>query len=316
MLQAEMQRLQQQQEALLAEREAERAEREAERERMQALEAQTQGLLAFVQQLEEQQGWQIPAQLLAPPRPPPPPHRESTPVSMSMIVLLSVLMLCVKRSVGLRARFVDLSAFMPEMWLSAFVSTFFLQVLETSPCRGGAAEIFNFSLHLGFLSCYSRAISFYSAALGGVVEPCRRVAGVARRGIPSRSIAGIPVAVSRPQTRFYLLHLRTWNNVYFCICGLYVYFWICGLYVYFSICGLYFCALVFMYSGDIWPHFWMCPFPFINVVCEILKFNCDLYKYMLYLSHGKAKEKKRKKRKKRKGPSPSAWAPGIRGREN
>jgi hypothetical protein len=44
---------------------------------------------------------------------------------------------------------VDLSAFVPEMWLSTFVSTFFLQVLETSPCRGGAAEIFNFSLQFG-----------------------------------------------------------------------------------------------------------------------------------------------------------------------
>jgi hypothetical protein len=41
---------------------------------MQALEAQTQGLLAFVQQLGEQQGWQILAQLLAPPRLPPPPR--------------------------------------------------------------------------------------------------------------------------------------------------------------------------------------------------------------------------------------------------
>jgi hypothetical protein len=79
--------------------------------------------------------------------------------------------------------------------------------------------------------------------------------------------------------------------VYFWICGLYVYFWIYGLYVYFSICGLYFCALIFMYSGDIWPHFWMCHFSFINVVCEILKLICGLYKYMLYLSHGKAKEK-------------------------
>jgi hypothetical protein len=62
-----------------------------------------------------------------------------------------------------------------------------------------------------------------------------------------------------------------------------------------------------MYSGYILPHFWMCRFSFINVVCEILKLNCDLYKYMLYLSHGKAKEKK----KKRKGPSPSAWAPAL-----
>jgi hypothetical protein len=59
----------------------------------------------------------------------------------------------------------------------------------------------------------------------------------------------------------------------------------------------------------------MCRFSFINVVCEILKLNCDLYKYMLYLSHGKAKEKKEKKEK-RKGPSPSAWAPGTRGRVN
>jgi hypothetical protein len=56
----------------------------------------------------------------------------------------------------------------------------------------------------------------------------------------------------------------------------------------------------------------MCRFSFINVVCEILKLNCDLYKYMLYLSHGKQK----KKRKKRKGPSPSAWAPGTQGRAN
>jgi hypothetical protein len=65
-----------------------------------------QGLLAFVQQLGQQQGLQIPAQLLAPPRPPPPPRRESTPgtpVSISTIVLLFVLMLSVKPSVGLRA---------------------------------------------------------------------------------------------------------------------------------------------------------------------------------------------------------------------
>jgi hypothetical protein len=78
------------------------------------------------------------------------------------------------------------------MWLSAFVLTFFLQVLEISPCRESATEIFNFSLQLRFLSCYSHAISFlFSAALGGVVEPCRAVAGVARRGIPSWSIAEI-----------------------------------------------------------------------------------------------------------------------------
>jgi hypothetical protein len=79
----------------------------------------------------------------------------------------------------------------------------------------------------------------------------------------------------------------------------------------------------------------MCRFSFINVVCEILKLNCDLYKYMFYLSHGKAKEKNKKQKKGRglprvpghlalgeeeikkngHGPSPSALAPGTRGRQ-
>ena len=73
MLQAELQQLRAQQEA----QEAEWAEREAERQRLQAVEAQQEGLLRFVQQLGEQQGWQIPLHLLAP-QPPP----KSTPVSM------------------------------------------------------------------------------------------------------------------------------------------------------------------------------------------------------------------------------------------
>jgi beta-phosphoglucomutase-like phosphatase (HAD superfamily) len=52
-----MQRLQQRQEALLAEREAERAQREAEREAEREAQRETmQGLLAFVQQLGQQQG--------------------------------------------------------------------------------------------------------------------------------------------------------------------------------------------------------------------------------------------------------------------
>jgi hypothetical protein len=76
MLQAEVQQLR-------AEREAERVKREAERQRTQALEARHEGFRKFMQQLGEQQGWEIPAQLLAPPPPPPPHHRESTPVSMS-----------------------------------------------------------------------------------------------------------------------------------------------------------------------------------------------------------------------------------------
>jgi len=66
MLQAELQQLRAQQTSLLVEREAERAEREAERQRLQAVEAHQEGLLRFVQQLREQQGWQIPLHLLAP----------------------------------------------------------------------------------------------------------------------------------------------------------------------------------------------------------------------------------------------------------
>jgi hypothetical protein len=112
MLQAELQQLRAQQEAQLAEREAERAEREAERQRIHALEAQQEGLLKFVQQVGEQQGWEILAQLLAPP---PPHRRESTLVSMSKVVLLSLLMLSVKPSDGLRAGFVDVPAFVPDL---------------------------------------------------------------------------------------------------------------------------------------------------------------------------------------------------------
>jgi hypothetical protein len=41
----------------------------------------------------------------------------------------------------------------------------------------------------------------------------------------------------------------------------------------------------------------MCRLSFINVVCEILKSICGLYKYMLCLSHGKAKEKRKKRKK-------------------
>jgi hypothetical protein len=54
----------------------------------------------------------------------------------------------------------------------------------------------------------------------------------------------------------------------------------------------------FLCIPEIFDHtFWMCHFSFINVVCEILKLICGLYKYTLYLSHGKAKEKKKKKKK-------------------
>jgi hypothetical protein len=50
----------------------------------------------------------------------------------------------------------------------------------------------------------------------------------------------------------------------------------------------------------------MCRLSFINVVCEILKLICGLYKCMLCFSHGKAKEKKKN------WASPSAWQVALR----
>jgi hypothetical protein len=50
-------------------------------------------MIKFMQQIGQQQGWSIPQQLLAPP----PPYRpDSTSVSMTTNVLLSMLMLSVK----------------------------------------------------------------------------------------------------------------------------------------------------------------------------------------------------------------------------
>ena len=102
---------------------------------------------------------------------------------------------------GLRAGFVDVSAFVTEMWLSAFVPTFFLQVLETSPCRGGAVEIFNFSLNClhFYLVTHVQSLLFCAASIGGGVEPSWRVAGIASWGI-----ATLTFAVSRFRSRFYV----------------------------------------------------------------------------------------------------------------
>jgi hypothetical protein len=44
----------------------------------------------------------------------------------------------------------------------------------------------------------------------------------------------------------------------------------------------------------------MCRLSFINVVCDILKSICGLYKYMLYLAHGKTKKEKEKMKKQRR----------------
>ena len=85
----------------------------AERQRIQALEAQQEGLLKWVQQIGQQQGWQIPENLLAPPRLT--HHVDSTTVSTNTNMLLSMLMLSVKLSDG---GFVDVWAF---CWICSYV---------------------------------------------------------------------------------------------------------------------------------------------------------------------------------------------------
>jgi hypothetical protein len=124
-----------------------------------------------------------------------------------------VLILSVKPRDGIYAEFVDVSAFMPEMWLLAFVPTFFLQVLETFPCRGGAAETFNFSLSslLFYLVTHVQSLLFCAASIGGGIKPSRRVADIASRAIRSRTVTGIArwgtVAVSHLRSSLYVLNL-------------------------------------------------------------------------------------------------------------
>jgi hypothetical protein len=96
------------------------------------------------------------------------------------------------------------SAFVPEMWLSAFVLTFFLQVLETSPYMGGAAKFFNFFinyLHI-YLFTHMQSLLFCVASIGGSVKSIGRVAGIAHWAIHTQTIAGIVVAVSSLRSHF------------------------------------------------------------------------------------------------------------------
>jgi hypothetical protein len=64
------------------------------------------------------------------------------------------------------------SAFVLEMWLSAFMPTFVLQLLETSPYRGAAAEYFNFSvnyLHI-YLLTHVQSLLFCAASIGAALN--------------------------------------------------------------------------------------------------------------------------------------------------
>ena len=139
------------------------AEREAEHQRLQAVEAQQEGLLRFVQQLGEQQGWQIPLHLLAP-QPPP----QSTPVSMFYFLCSCLvsnlemafvpdLLMCgpscrVSWCVGLRAGNVVVGL-RADVFLAGFGNV---------PVQGRCCRNFQlFFKLLTFLSCHSRAISSF-----------------------------------------------------------------------------------------------------------------------------------------------------------
>ena len=89
----------------------------------------------------------------------------------------------------------------------------FLAGFGNVPCRGGVAEIFNFSLNslYFYLVTHVQYLLFCAADIRGGVEPGRRVAGIASRAIRTWTVAGIArwgaVAVSRLQSSFYVSNL-------------------------------------------------------------------------------------------------------------
>ena len=103
--------------------------------------------------------------------PPPPYRRESTPVSMSTDVLLSLLMLSIKPSDGLRAGFVDVSHSCRICWcvglragnmVVGLRADVFLAGFGNVPVQGRCCRNFQlFFKLLTFLSCHSRAISSF-----------------------------------------------------------------------------------------------------------------------------------------------------------
>jgi hypothetical protein len=151
-------------------------------------------LLKFTQQLGKQQGWEIPAQLLAPP--PAPHRRESTPVSMGMVHLLSLIMLSVKPSDVLRAGFVDVLAFMPDLLICRPscqkcccrpLCQPFSYKFWKSPHAGEVLPKFStflYNLHF-YLVTHVQFLLFFCSINRGCVEPCWRVADIARRAIPT-----------------------------------------------------------------------------------------------------------------------------------
>jgi hypothetical protein len=151
----------------------------------------------------------------------------STPVSMSTDVLLSMLMLSVKPSVGLRAGFADVWAFVPGLLMcqpscrkcACRPSYRRFSCRFWKPPRAGEVlpKVFNFSLNWlhFYLVTHVQSLLFCAASIGGGVEPCRRVAGIARQAIPTRTVARIArwgvapltVALSRLRSCFYVLNL-------------------------------------------------------------------------------------------------------------
>jgi hypothetical protein len=135
---------------------------------------------------------------------------------MSTIVLLSVLMLSVKPSVDLRDRFVDLSAFVPELLICRPSCR---KCGGRPSCRPSSCRFWKpphveevlpkFSTSLYNLDFYlfTHMQFIFFQRHSGRRRTMSEVAGVARRGIPNWSIAGIPVAVSRPPYSFLYIAL-------------------------------------------------------------------------------------------------------------
>jgi hypothetical protein len=84
---------------------------------------------------------------------------------MSMVDLLSLLMLSVKPSDGLRAGFVDVSTFMPDLLICRPFQLFFTTYI--------------------FILSLMQFLLFFCSINRGCVEPCWRVDDIARRAIPT-----------------------------------------------------------------------------------------------------------------------------------
>jgi hypothetical protein len=139
---------------------------------------------------------------------------------MGMVHLLSLIMLSVKPSDVLRAGFVDVSAFMPDLLICRPscqkcccrpLCQPFSYKFWKSPHAGEVLPKFStflYNLHF-YLVTHVQFLLFFCSINRGCVEPCWRVADIARRAIPTENIArnawwDIPTSYREPPSESFL----------------------------------------------------------------------------------------------------------------